>query len=331
MKKLLSFVLALGMTLSMSTAVFAATQSPSNVTSAEVETTFNFNKVYKTTAGEVPATYPTETLKFTVNADSTNPTSDPKISIADHTVTGNSGEVVITIPAYTEVGRYNYEVVEVEGSTQGVTYSDTKFDVQVLVTYDDEQNLVKQVAFKTNGTDGKVDTIVNNYDLGALSVDKVVSGNLASETQLFDINVTFTSLNPVLSAISGAADIAVGDWKFDESQNCWSVTKTIQTSGEADAVTFNNIPKGVEYVVEEDSRHAVADPNGSNSATGYTVSYEKDKGTIIKDTTQNAVVTNTKGTTVDTGIALDSLPYIMILAVAFIGLVVFMGKKRLSR
>ena len=300
MKKLASIMLALTLVLGMSNVAFAA-----DGTSSEAKT-FTFEKRYETSAGETPATFPTETLKFSVTADEGNP-DGTMITIADHTVASNPGSVVVTVPTYSKVGKWNYTVSEVAGTTQGVTYAPNSFGVQVLVAYDENDNLVATTAFTTtDGKEGKIDEIVNKYDLGNLSVKKNVSGNLASKTQKFDIDVKFTSTKEVKSAISGAADIAVNEWV--KTGDVWTVTKTLSLAHKDALVTFNNIPAGVTYEVVEQSKHAGTDTNGSDPSKGYTVTY-----------------------TVDTGIGMDNLPYLLLLAAAFVGIVVFFAKRRFAR
>ena len=323
MKKLASIMLALTLVLGMSNVAFAA-----DGTSSEAKT-FTFEKRYETSAGETPATFPTETLKFSVTADEGNP-DGTMITIADHTVASNPGSVVVTVPTYSKVGKWNYTVSEVAGTTQGVTYAPNSFGVQVLVAYDENDNLVATTAFTTtDGKEGKIDEIVNKYDLGNLSVKKNVSGNLASKTQKIDIDVKFTSTKEVKSAISGAADIAVNEWV--KTGDVWTVTKTLSLAHKDALVTFNNIPAGVTYEVVEQSKHAGTDTNGSDPSKGYTVTYTGEKGTIAADTTGAATVNNEKGTTVDTGIGMDNLPYLLLLAAAFVGIVVFFAKRRFAR
>lgn len=315
MKKIISLILALMLVLCMGVAAFAEdtgdAETPS-VTGTEAKT-FNFTKTYKTTAGNTPATYPVETLQFTVTADQGNPDST-MITIADHSVAGNPDQIIVTVPSYTTVGKWNYTVSEVAGNTKGVTYANTQFGVQVFVSYNEAGTaLVAQTSFTTSdGNEGKIDSIVNTYDLGNMSVEKIVSGNLASKTQKFDINVTFTSDKPVLSTITGAATINSSDWTATESG--YTYTTTVSLAG-GETATFNNIPAGVTYTVEEDAKHAVADANGSDGSKGYTVSYENENASITADGTAAAKVTNTKGTVIDNGISTDSLPYVMLLGI----------------
>ena len=320
MKKLICVLLALIFVLSLGTMAFASSEP----------VTFNFEKTYTLTGGTA---IPGETLKFTVSKANTNP-DDTMITVADHTVTGtdNPQTIAVTIPqTYSKVGKYNYTVTEQAGNTQGVTYSTTSFDVQVFVSNDADNDglLETQVVFTTSdGKQGKIDGIENTYNMGSLTVEKKIDGNLASSTQKFSIDVTFTAEEGkvVRSPISygGNKTISVEDMA-DGKQ-----TVTIELAAN-ETCTFANIPAGVTYSVVEQAKHTVADANGSNPETGYTVSYSTFDGKISTGDTDKVTVTNTKGTTVDTGIGLDSLPYIMLLVLAAAGLIVFFSKKRMAR
>lgn len=87
---------------------------------------------------------------------------------------------------------------------------------------------------------------------------------------------------------------------------------------------FTNIPYDVTYTVaEEDYRSEGYD------AADYEYSDEANKIDSVNDTVK---ITNNKGAgTIDTGITLDNLPYIMILALVAVAMVVLFGKKRFAR
>lgn len=321
MKKFAAILFSAAMMLNMGTAAFAEGEG----------TAFSFTKTYKTTAGETPAVIPAETLSFTVTADTGNP-DGMMITVSDAAITDSPQSIIVGVPEYTKVGKYNYTVTEQTGSTQGVIYANTSFGVQVLVTNDADGDgkLDKQVVFTTSdGNQGKIDGIVNTYDLGSLNVSKEVSGNLASSSEKFDIDVTFSAQEgkEVKSAISygGNQTIAASDWVNG------SVTVTISI-GAGEDVTFSNIPAGVTYTVAEQAKHAETDANGSDGSKGYTVSYTNsdETKTISADDADTVKVTNTKGTTVDTGINLDSMPYIMILCLVAVCAVVMFVRKRFS-
>lgn len=314
-KKFFAILLALVLTLSLSAVAFAANESA----------TFTFKKTYTLNGGSA---IPGETLKFNVTADNGNP-DNTMISVTDPTISTNPQDITVTIPeTYSKVGKYNYTVTEQAGTTQGVTYATNSFGVQVLVSNDEDSDgkLETQVVFTTSdGNQGKIDGIVNTYNMGSLTVTKAISGNLASSTQKFSIDVTFTaeSGKVVKSPISYGGDktISVADMA-DGTQ-----TVTIELAAN-ESCTFSNIPAGVTYTVNEQSKHTVADSNGSNPETGYTVSYSTYDGTISANDEDRVTVTNTKGTTVDTGITMDSIPYIVLLALAVVGIAAVTMKKR---
>lgn len=320
MKKFVAILLTLMLVLGIGAAVAEGTETPTTPSKSEAKT-FNFKKTYTTTAGAAPATVPAETLAFEVVAKQGNP-DNTMITIADHSVNGSTQSIVVSVPSYTMVGKWNYTISEKAGNTKGVTYATTQFDVQVFVAYNEAGTaLVSTTSFTTHKAGSetdKVDEIVNNYDLGGLTVKKEVSGNLASKTQKFDIDVTFTSDKPVRSTISGAATINSSDWK-ESAEGGYTYTTTISLAANEDA-TFSNIPAGVHYTVVEQAKHAEADVNGSNPSKGYTVEYVGDKGNIAADTTASATVKNTKEKDMDMGVTTENLPYVLL-----IGFVVLAG------
>lgn len=216
--------------------------------------------------------------------------------------------------------------------------------------------------------DYKLDTFTNKYDVNTLTVQKKVTGNLGDKENEFKIKVTFNSTKPVLSdiAISGGSDTNVdkaitgmvdsyttaggktttlGEWTKVKSEDVVTgYTTSVEIYlADTDTITFSNIPVGVTYVVEEDDVHlangTTIDKDDVN--IDYTVTYagetvdnesantaRKASGTIAKDEADSVTVSNEKSTTVETGITLDSVPYIVMLAVAACGMVVFMTKKR---
>ena len=82
-----------------------------------------------------------------------------------------------------------------------------------------------------------------------------------------------------------------------------------------DTISIANIPYGVTYSVTE------------TAVDGYTTTKTGDTGTI-NAAEQTAAFTNTKEGTIDMGVTLDSLPYILALAVVFGGAVVMFTRKR---
>lgn len=352
MKKIIALLLAVIMVMGLATVVSAngdveepaapvVSADDKVIDDASEDISFNFIKKYETTAGEVPATFPVETLKFAVT-DSTEENA-PVVTMVDHTVGSNPDNIVLTVGEATVPGLFEYTVVEVEGDTQGVTYdTTTQLKVTVLVYWAEEtvegnttRTLKKQVTVtKPEGNAAKVDTIVNKYDLGDMSVTKTVTGNLGDKTVPFTIKVKFTAAEKVWSDItytagttSEAGTITGNGWTGDKE-----VTITLKDGATVD---FTNIPDGVTYTVIEDAAHkraadAPVDPNSAANA-GYKATGEVTtaKAIVVDDETAEEIVNN-KETAVDTGIVMDSVPFIVMAVVAVIGLAAFTAKKRVQ-
>ena len=338
MKKLFALLLTLALVLSFGITAMAAEP----VMTSKATTYEALIKTYNVVGGNDATLYPAETLTFTSTPAVGNP--DPtNLTVNDLEVTGNTKQkLVINVPAYSKVGVYHYTITENAGNTQGVTYTTDAVNVSVLVEYDytdedgDGYGLKATIGVTNAAGEGegelKHDTFTNTYSLGSLTVSKEVAGNLASQSQEFAIDVTFTSDQPVLSTITCGDGQTITSANWTQAESVYTAKVTVKLIHGQD-VTFNNIPAGVTYTVVEQAKHEAPDPNGSNPETGYTVTYadEKSAGTITADTVDTVKVVNTKGTTVNTGVVLDSLPYVLLIAVAAVAVVLFTVRKRRDR
>lgn len=261
--------------------------------------------------------------------------------------------------AYPSVGEYTYTFNEVNNGVAGVTYYGETMKLVVTVVQDGDNGKLRvagvhcEAAVAEGETKNeKTDTFENTYSAGKLEVSKTVTGNLGDRDNYFDVDVTFTSTKPVNAAITVKGGSKYNDeesytipaydkdsiettnvWKYDAETKIYTATTTIQVK-HGDTVTFENIPYDVVYKVKEKDY----------SREGYKTSYSfntsnivfPESGVISGDVPEFKVnaethtygITNNKETTVDTGITLDSVPYIVMLAVAACGMVVFMTKKR---
>ena len=337
MKKLFALLLTLALVLSFGITAMAAEP----ITTSKATTYEALIKTYNVVGGNDATLYPAETLSFTSTPAVDNPDTT-NLTVNNLVVTGNKDQkLVINVPAYTKVGVYHYTITEDPGNTQGVTYTTDAVNVSVLVEYDytdedgDGYGLKATIGVTNAAGEGegelKHDTFTNTYSLGSLTVSKEVAGNLASQSQEFAIDVTFTSDQPVLSTITcgdGQTIVPNEDWSLVDG--VYTAMVTVKLIHGQD-VTFNNIPAGVTYTVVEQAKHEAPDPNGSNPETGYTVTYEGETGTIAENVAAASKVINTKGTTVNTGVVLDSLPYVLLIAVAVVAVVLFTVRKRRNR
>lgn len=351
MRRLFAMLLALMLVFSLSATAFAAETEEKKATadyrSEPTSTSILIEKLYEVNGSENKELYPQETLTFAATPVPED-AQIPNLTVEDLVVTGNSEQALtIQLPVYSEVGTYKYTIKETtEAQMQGVTYSDDEIAVTVYVTYNyEEEKLDTEIVLSTKTAgdqsvdadeDGKVDTFVNQYDVGKLTLSKTVTGNLGAKDVYFDIEVTFTSPEKVASDIpvtggshtDNATVIEIADWT--EEGDVWTCSKTFKLKDD-ELLTIADIPAGVSYTVEEDARHLVGDDGfdvNSDPDTDYTVTYTGESGTIAASKTSAAAVQNEKKTTVETGVILDSMPYVLMFTAAAAGLIVIFGKKR---
>jgi pilin isopeptide linkage protein len=258
--------------------------------------------------------------------------------------------ITITLPKYDSVGKYTYTIKEVQGTTAGVTYwsaADASKDIKLVVTVNqDADGKIRVAAVHTespadenNASGTKTDKIQNEYSAGKLAISKTVTGNLGDRSKEFSVTVKFkTETDKYVNE-----DITYGDDKIEKG---WTDSKEVSIKlKHGETITFNNIPYGVTYDVTEDDYTAEAD--GKYDAAKYVVKEGSASDTLITDAEVNVAestdpvtgqeldapvefveITNNKGTTIDTGVVLDSLPYILILAAVAIGIGAFVIRKR---
>lgn len=372
MKKIFALLLAIVMVMGLATVVSA--EDPETPASPKFTTKVQLKKLYTITGAkdvndtadvvESDDVYPHETLSFTVAAGDPIADNTKMISVADLKVEGVNGTMAITLPDYEKVGVYTYVISETPGNAQGATYvtdQDT-ITVKVLVSYAAdgktlEANLYLVQENASNGTQAteievdnnkiaKVDTFVNKYDVGHMSVAKTVTGNLGDHEADFKVKVTFNATKTVKSTITYVEGGVVK--KIDPE---WTGDKPVDiVLSHGDTVNFYNIPDGVTYTVKEDNSHLLAndktnpDPNSAVTAD-YTVTYggadtntntagknteRNATGTITKDATDAVTINNAKSTSVETGIVMDSVPFVVMAVIAVLGLAAFTAKKRVQ-
>lgn len=335
MKKILSLALALVLVLSMSTVAFAAAGKETTYTDMS---TVTLSKEYELTNDGT--TSPAETFAFsdltctnvTDAAAGVSTKNAPVPTIAS--VSYNAGEagggnakknITITLPTYTSVGIYTYTFTEIDGGTAGVTYRSAP--ITLVVTVIEQGGKVRVAAVHTEG-EGKTKSgeFNNEYSAGSLSVKKTVTGIMGDQQKEFTVKVTFTAPegDTVREAITYVDDT---ESKTIAAGEGWTGSKEVEiTLKHGETVTFTNIPYGVTYTVVEDDYTA---PNaGGYDKADYTFD---DGNKKIDSASENVTITNNKGGVVDTGINMDSMPYILLLAVVFMGLFVFFSKKRMMR
>lgn len=356
MKKILPILFVMALTLGISTAVVAFAEENRFTYTATEERTFK--EVVKTYSSENDVVVK-ETLRFTSTANTNNPgggtanlivgdegnvevDSSHELTETDFSdniesdLVGTKGTVIpVTIPSLSEAGTYEWTIKEKTGSIAGVKYNtDDTIHIIVLVVYDNDTHALKienttSYIKKIDGT--KARTLENTFESGTFTVAKDVTGNMANANDKFEITVTLTSNKEIGTNVSLAGDtIEPENWtegKDDDEKTIWTYTSKLNYSKADGEKTFSDIPVGVKVTVEENK----------DKLNGYTYESTKMDGNnftelTVKDETDAdkaaIVVTNSKDSSIDTGISLDSLPYAVMLSAACVGLFLFVSRKR---
>lgn len=353
LKKLFAGVVAAAMIATMSFPAFAADiNADSSVGQAAPGGTLNIAKTYTVNHGsfnsesvnlelvpfgEGDYVHVTKSSETDANAERMLPTFTADAD-ADAT---NGGSIVMNVPNYTKVGVYTYQVKEKDGDTLGMTYDPKTYTLQVIVGNKIENDQIEaggeKVCYVTmlDGTT-KQNSVKNTYNAGTLNITKTVQGNMGDRST--DTKFDFVATFKVPTGKTLRSDIVLPEGYTIN----WNSTKTDGTVNfklsHNETFSVQNLPKDIGYsVVEMNSEAALANNAYITNAAGentYQVSYDNFvNGTVgtTEMTDENVIatnITNTWGSTIDTGVILDNAPYMLMLAVVAGGAMTLVIKKR---
>lgn len=344
LKKLFAGVVAAAMIATMSFPAFAARPTPNVGANGLVTITKNYKVV-----GSEEKKAPAETFNFTVTPGATVNGAEKTVEKSEATtipaMAANSGEKTVAFTALTEDGTgtftvdvanlnitkpgiYYYTVTETPSNTAGVDYAADPMIMVITAGYADDgedSTLSYWVGLHDSKEfNNKNKPFENTYTAGSLKVTKKVTGSLGNKDKKFNIDVTFTAPagKTVKSTITyvnnGEKSIAPAAWTLNTTTNQYEATVTVELAHKG-FVQFNNIPKDVTYIVEEQDY----------SREEYTATYEDSKSGTIANDVKSTTITNQRGDdTIDTGVILDNAPYILMLAVVAGGAMTLVIKKR---
>lgn len=355
LKKLFAGVVAVAMMATMSFPAFAARPTPTRPTpNVGANGLVTITKNYKVVGSEDKKA-PAETFNFTVTPGATIHTetgdvektvekseattipamaaNSDKKTVEFTTALTADGTGTFTVDVanlnITKPGIYYYTVTETAGNTAGVDYAADPMIMVITAGYaDDDEN--STLSYWVGLHDSKVfndknKPFENTYTAGSLNVTKKVTGSLGNKDKKFNIDVTFTApagktVNSTITYVNnGEKTIAPAAWKLNTTTNKYEATVTVELAHK-ESVQFNNIPKDVTYIVEEQDY----------SREEYTATYEEDsKSGTIANNVKSTTITNKRGDdTIDTGVILDNAPYILMLTVVAAGAMTLVIKKR---
>lgn len=335
MKKFISILLALMLVMSLGTVAFAAdgegtAQLPDDVPSVTLVKDYTLDGDAKT------AVSPAENFKFNISLTRTENLGQgadvdnialPEISDAvyDAGAAGSANSkanITIVLPTYKAVGIYTYTITETSNNIAGVTYRTAPITLKVTVINGAATGtFIRQVALHAENPFGnKADHFEDNtYSAGKLTVTKQVIGDFGDKSADYTIHVKFHSDKVVKSDITYTGYNITDKVTIPAGDNGWNDYELDISLKHDSSITFANLPYGVTYEVSETA------PEGYNPAVITYTDNTKKVDSIDADT---VTVTNEKPGQIETGISLDSLPYILMLVVVGAAIVVVSTRKK---
>lgn len=243
------------------------------------------------------------------------------------TIKENNGRVRESDGAYTN--QYNNKIYEKEKTIKGVKYvfdgwyTDSSFDPASKVKIPDSSSGVRSWSVSTENlsqTGNQLNYYGRYVPVSAdLTVSKTVTGKLGDTNKAFTFTITKadgTAANITNTNIEiSEADRAKVEWKGNGQF----------TLKDGASITFKNLPSG-EYKIVED------DYTGEKYETSYVVDSGdsqsgREAAVTMSGTNMTLAFTNHCTLFPDTGVLLDTLPYIVILAVVAGGVALLMLRK----
>ncbi len=290
---------------------------------------------------------PNTSFKFTVEPDNTAHGTKDKLEVrpgveltgkefkVDYTNTDKSAtkdktvEVDFSKVEFTKVGIYRYNVAEVKGQTKGVTYDETKYQLDVYVYYDEVvgKNIAKYVVpSEKDSTKKKPIQFNNKLKTTSLTVKKTVTGNAGERDREFD----FT-----LELIPNAEFEKGKKVTFTKKGKDNTKTDVVATIGEAttfklkdgESLTLDKLPVGISYKVREAEvagYKTTAQLKDGDSTEAYNLGDDH-----VSDETPDVIeVTNNKEGIIPTGVVNTIAPFAALAIVAIGGSLYFVKRKK---
>lgn len=232
--------------------------------------------------------------------------------------TTKTKEIKIDLPEYDSVGVYTYIIHEVAGHSAGVTYYGDAILLRVTVIEQDGKLRIAAVHTEDPEStgEGKKDDFDNRYSAGELEVHKDVEGIMGNKDKYFEFTVQLTgeegkTYQDSYAITGGSYDANPASIKIKPGET----TEATFYLKDGDTIHIENLPYGVEYQVSETP---VAD---------YVTTETGTEGEV-DEAVEQANFTNTKGGTVDAGVALESAPYLFTLTgAAGVGLLLTLRRR----
>ena len=160
-------------------------------------------------------------------------------------------------------------------------------------------------------------SITNTYTpkVCDLTISKTVGGNMGDQNKEFAFNATLSGEGYTFDGVT----YSIND---GEAQSAGTGTECTFNLKHGDSITFIDLPIGAAFTVTETSY----------SESGYVTTVDGETGSrktiTLAETNSDIAFVNRKDVTVDTGVLLDTLPYILILGVVAVGAILLIKRRR---
>ncbi|MBS5198127.1 MAG: hypothetical protein KHY93_13435 [Clostridiales bacterium] len=339
-KKLGAFVLAGTMLLSMGTTVFAAGEP--TVPDVNQNGTVPITKEFEMADG---LRTPAATFKFTASPQTQDalPATITNVTYqAGETGTFKDGKYVIskdTAISFTgnwkHAGEYVYTVTETQENMTNVTYDTSSYKLRVYVingTNGLEVEKITAQKITAQGASGKTNKILftNTYTKNdaTLTIEKNTEGDYADKTRKFDFEITFTK-SPMSDRTTFTGTIGAQSAEYIAGQ-----TETFKLA-DGEQLVFHNLPVGTTYVVRElaapdgykpsvtvvENRTTTVNRTAAQEGDALDTLKEGGKNNLVGENENKVTFTNTYKDVAVTGIVMNNLPFILLVAVAIVAFV----------
>ena len=348
-KKVLAVVAAGAMTMGMAMPTFAADEG--KTTEAWITKTYNTEvgkaEKFSFTAEQVK----TGTGIITTDAAVTM----PELSFTDTETGTTSKRGQITFPTYPEAGKYEYTVTEtqtvdpavVNGEHEKMIMSQAEYTMDVYVTdgatgteiSNIVVNKVKDDAGQTETGKVNIENPDPTYpDNGSLKVSKAVinaNGTATTPDDAFAFTATFAFPTGTDANTLGGIKAANGDTVTSVEGGTYTFKLKANEN-----MKFTGVPVGTTITVKESAAKnykgsAEITINGTKLTSVAATSYNTEFTVVNSQNSQklgqkqNTVdVTNTYNDVPVTGIIMNTLPYVLMIALCGVALIAFVGFKR---
>lgn len=146
-----------------------------------------------------------------------------------------------------------------------------------------------------------------------LTISKTVGGNMGDQNKKFSFSAVLSGEGYTFDGVTYIID-------GGEAQSAGTGTECTFNLKHGQSITFTGLPIGATFTVTE------------TSYSGYVTTVDgvdgNSKEITLAETNSSIAFVNTKDVTIDTGVLLDTLPYILILGVVAAGAILLIKKRR---